>query len=68
MQAMEEHFEMAPPSVFSLNSNNRFMASGKNKRYKDVAEKDRQKIVDYTVEALKNSSYPISRFYPDVTV
>lgn len=67
MQAMEEHFEMAPPSVFSVNSNNRFMASGKNKRYKDVTDADRQKIVDYTVDVLKDSSYPINRFYPDVT-
>jgi len=54
--------------VFSISSNNRFMASGKNKRYKDVTEADRQKIVDYTVDALKDASYPINRFYPDVTV
>ena len=66
MKEMEEHFEMAPPSIFSMSSNTRFMQSGKNQRHKDVSNKDREMINQYMREQLQNSTYPLQQFYPDV--
>ncbi len=66
MKDMEEYFEMAAPSIFSMSSRKRFMQSGKIRRHKDVSEQDRQRINAYMATELKDSDYPLEQFYPDV--
>lgn len=66
MKEMEECFEMAPPSIFSMSSNTRFMQSGKAQRHKDVSQADRNTINHYMAGQLAESSYPLAEFYPDV--
>jgi hypothetical protein len=65
MKTREEFFEMAPPTMFSIASG-KFMASGKEKRHEDVTPTGRQRIIAYCREALKESAYPLQRFYPDL--
>ena len=66
MKDHEESFEMAAPSIFSMRSNTRFMQRGKNKRHQDVRDEDRQCINRYMSSELKNSSYPLVQYYPDI--
>ena len=66
MKDMEEHFEMSPPSIFSMSSSKRFMQSGKIQRQKDVSNKDRKTISRYMLSQLEGCSYPLEKFYPDV--
>ncbi len=65
MQAHEETFEMAPPTMFSV-AGGRFLASGKDKRHEDVTPEIRDRILAYTREALRDSPYPAGAFYPDL--
>lgn len=66
MKDMEEYFEMAAPSIFSMSSSTNFMHSGKQKRHQDVSEQDRLRINRYMAEQLHNAEYPLKQFYPDV--
>ena len=65
MKEHEEHFEMAPPTMFSV-AGGQFLASGKEKRHEDVTPETRALIVNYTVKALAGSTYPLEKFYADV--
>ena len=65
MQAHEEFFEMAPPTMFSV-SGGKFLASGKAARHEDVTPDIRKRILSYCRAALLNSTYPSGRFYPDI--
>ena len=64
MQAHEEWFEMAPPTMFSAAG--RFLPSGAASRQDDVTPETRQRIVAYCREELKSTAYPTERFYPDL--
>lgn len=65
MKAHEEVFEMAPPTMFSV-SGGAFVAGGRASRDADVPPHVRRRIVEYCREGLRESSYPVERFYPDV--
>ena len=67
MKDNEELFDMSPPNIFSV-VGGRFMQSGKENRYEDVAPAIRQRILDYCRHtlALEGSDYPAQRFYPDL--
>jgi hypothetical protein len=67
MQANEELFEMAPPTMFSV-AGPRFLASGKAARHDDVTAAVRDRIVTYCREALRGSPYPAAQFYPDLAL
>jgi aryl sulfotransferase len=65
MQAHEEFFEMAPPTMFSV-SGGKFLASGKAARHEDVTPAVRQRILDYCREVMSGGQYPLQQFYPDI--
>ena len=65
MKDNEELFDMAPPNIFSV-LGGRFMQSGKDNRYEDVAPAIRQRIHEYCRHTLQGSDYPVQRFYPDL--
>lgn len=67
MQEQEEHFEMAPPNVFSVASKGKnFMKSGASLRHEEIAPEDKARIKAYVCRELKGSDYPIAEFYPDL--
>ena len=65
MSEHEEFFEMAPPTMFSVEGQ-RFLASGKESRHEDVPPAVRDHILNYCRRALADSDYPAGRFYPDL--
>lgn len=65
MQAREEWFEMAPPTMFSVREG-RFLASGRQNRHEDVTPVLRKQILDYCRAELAGASYPAARFYGDL--
>lgn len=65
MKDHEEFFEMAPPTMFSVDGGE-FMASGKEKRHEDVTPAIRDRILAYSRDALAGGEYPAHRFYPDL--
>ncbi len=65
MKDHEEYFEMAPPTMFSVDGGE-FLASGKTARHDDVTPDVRRHIEDYCRTALAGSPYPAARFYPDL--
>ncbi len=67
MKKHEEVFEMAAPNLFSESSRINFMHSGESNRHKDVSEETRKTISEYCITQLKDSSYPLNEFYPDLS-
>ena len=65
MQDHEEWFEMSPPTMFSV-AGGRFMQSGTASRHEDVTPAIRQRIHAYCRRELKDTPYPVDRFYPDI--
>ena len=65
MKDHEELFEMAPPTMFSVDGG-RFLASGESTRQQDVTPTLREQILGYCREALAHSSYPVQTFYPNL--
>lgn len=65
MKTHEEQFEMAPPTMFSSRRSG-FLASGKASRHEDVTPDIRDRILEYCGRSLKDSAYPVARFYADV--
>jgi hypothetical protein len=65
MKNHEELFEMAPPTMFSVNGGE-YLKSGKASRHEDVTPDIRQQILVYCRYALEGSEYPAGRFYPDL--
>jgi hypothetical protein len=65
MQDHEEFFEMAPPTMFSV-AGDHFMPSGKASRNEDVPPAIGERVLSYCRQALRNSEYPVQRFYPDL--
>lgn len=65
MKEREEHFEMAPPNFFSVGEGT-FFKSGKASRARGVSDADRSRIIAYCSEQLRNSGYPVERFYPEL--
>ena len=64
MKEHEEHFDMNPPTTFSVSG--KFFQSGKTERYEDVDETLRRRIVAFCRRELAGSDYPASQFYPDL--
>lgn len=65
MNAHEDVFEMAPPTMFSV-AGGHFMAGGKAARHDDVTPAIRNRIVDFCRGRLHGRAYPASRWYPDL--
>jgi len=65
MQAHEEQFEMAPPTMFSV-SGGKFLASGRESGAGSVPPAVQTQILEYCRRQLRGTSYPASRFYPDL--
>jgi hypothetical protein len=65
MKAHEELFEMATPTMFSVNGGE-YLKSGKEARHEDVTPAIREQILDYCRTALDRGEYPAGRFYPDL--
>jgi hypothetical protein len=68
MKTHEASFEMAPPTMFSVNGG-RFMvggASAEEPRDRNVPPLVRERILAYCREALSAGAYPAARFYPDL--
>ncbi len=65
MKEHEELFEMSPPNMFSVAAG-QFMATGKETRHQDVTPDIRERILEYCRQSLKESTYPVHQFYPDV--
>jgi hypothetical protein len=70
MKAHETSFEMAPPTMFSVNGGKFMMggARGEESRDADIPPVVRERILAYCREALFGSAYPAARFYPDLAV
>ncbi len=66
MSAHEEFFEMARPTMFSVRGA-RFLRDGKESRGQALPAAVRARIVGYCRAALAGSSYPVARFYPELT-
>ena len=67
MRDHEYQFEMFSPNVFSVSKEEiRFMQSGALNRHEDTNNHERQRINAFCRQKLQDSSYPLSRFYPDV--
>ena len=65
MKEHEEFFEMAPPTMFSVEGG-QFLASGRESRSEDVTPEIARQIRDYCRTSLAGRSYPLERFYPDL--
>jgi hypothetical protein len=67
MKTHEEYFEMSPPSLLSEQAASlSFFQSGKADRDRSLSDADRARIASFCRERLKDSPYPLERFYPDV--
>jgi hypothetical protein len=64
MKAHEEQFSMAPPTPFVEPGG--FFPSGRADRHTDVILPERAKIVAFCRKRLRDSAYPVARFYPDL--
>lgn len=65
MKENEEYFEMIPPNLFSVAGT--YFKSGEIDRYKNVPDEIREKILSFCGQRLKNTSYPVEKFYSDIT-
>jgi hypothetical protein len=65
MKAHEELFEMAPPTLCSVNGGE-YLKKGSARRQQDVTPAIREQIVAYCRTQLRGKGYPIDRFYPDL--
>ncbi len=67
MRDNEAQFEMFSPNVFSVSKDDiRFMQSGALDRHQDTNDIERTRINAFCREKLKNATYPLSQYYPDV--
>jgi hypothetical protein len=64
MKDHEDVFEMAPPTMFSVTGS--FLARGAASRHEALPPEIRSRILDYCRAGLAGSTYPASRFYPDL--
>ena len=65
MKEHEEQFTMAPPTAFK--SDDAFLRSGSTDRHRDVGAGERDRIVAFCRQRLRGGTYPVERFYPDLT-
>jgi hypothetical protein len=65
MKEHEELFEMAPPTMFSVEGGE-YLKSGTASRHQDVTPDVRGRILEYCRRALHGSRYPAEHFYPDL--
>ncbi len=65
MKTNEDLFEMTPPNFFSV-AGGSFFVSGRRERNRDVGPAERERILAFCRERLRDASYPAARFYPDL--
>ena len=65
MQEHDRTFEMHPPHLLAAEAS--LFVRGSADRHLDVPEGPRRRIREWCAERLEASSFPIARFYPDVT-
>ena len=66
MRDHEYYFEMFAPTIFSVSGPIRFMQAGTVNRYQDTRDAERERINAFCRERLKNATYPLAKYYPDV--
>ncbi len=64
MRQNSEVFEMHSPHLLQVPD--RFFVSGKTDRYADISGETRQRIMDWCRRELREKSFPIDRFYPEL--
>jgi hypothetical protein len=65
MKQHEDWFEMAPPTMFSVNGG-RFLAVGRDRPAGTLPPETRDRIVSYCRAEIAAGTYPAARFYPDL--
>jgi hypothetical protein len=65
MKANEELFEMAPPTMYSVQGGE-YLKSGKEARHQDVTPDIRRQILEYCRSGLAGGFYPAGTFYKDL--
>lgn len=65
MKQHEDRFSMAPPTPFGSEAN--FLRSGKIDRHADVLPYEKDRIAEFCRNRLCTASYPVARFYPDLS-
>ncbi len=66
MKKNEAHFEMSPPSIFSVSSNLRYMQSGKKNRDDALDKNIKDDIWAYSAQCLQGREFPASTYYPEI--
>jgi hypothetical protein len=66
MKANEELFEMSPPTPL-MESEGSFLHSARTDRNASVGPAERERIVAFCREGLRGTTYPVARFYPDLS-
>jgi hypothetical protein len=67
MKQYEEHFEMSPPSLLQpVGNGSSFFQSGKKDRDRSLSDADRARIAAFCRNRLKDGTYPLAEYYPDV--
>ena len=64
MKDHEESFEMSPPTLFSYRQT--FFMSGSSQRHTQVNPSQSEQILDFCQAYLRDSTYPISRYVPEI--
>ena len=64
MREHQEAFEMHPPQL--LGTSAELFVRGTADRHRDVPDAVRQRILAWTAARLKDSDFPVGRYYPDV--
>ncbi len=65
MKTHDHYFEMSPPTPFDTGDESYFV-KGSSNRGDDVNAEVRQRVTSYAANKLKNASYPVADYYPDV--
>lgn len=64
MKQHQERFTMAPP--FPFQQGDGFLRSGSAERHRDVSAAERDRIVTFCAGRLRDGTYPVERFYPEL--
>ena len=56
---------MGPPTPFDVGDSSYFI-KGSSDRGNDLSDTDHRRVVDYNKNKLKNATYPVATFYPDL--
>ena len=65
MQEHQEAFEMHPPHLLAADAE--LFVRGTADRHQDVPEAMRRRLLAWTAERMREQTFPLDRYYPDVT-